>query len=309
MPRPDFPKTLAEFQVRFASEDACRRYLMESRWPNGYRCPRCGHAEAYPVAGRGLLQCGACRYQVSVTAGTVMHCTRVPLRDWFRAAYLVTTHTPGFSAWQLQRQLGLGRYETAWTMLQKLRRAMIRPDRDHIAGTVEVDETYVGGVEEGRGGGRKRDSSKAIVVAAVEVRGRSTGRIRLGVVPDVSGLSLVGFVDASVAPGSTVRTDGWQGYAPLKQHGYDHRPMTQGAPKEAATLFPRVHRVFTHLKTWLWGTHRGVSRKHLPHYLNEFVFRFNRRRTPMAAFQSLLGLTGQHGPTTYSGLYDAEPTG
>src|SRR5206468_1006255 len=101
-------------------------------------------------------------------------------------------------------------------------RAMIRPERDHIAGTVEVDEGYVGGVEEGRGGGRKRDSSKAIVVAAVEVRGRGTGRIRLGVVPDVSGLSLVGFVEASVAPGSTVRTDGWQGYAPLKQHGYDH---------------------------------------------------------------------------------------
>ena len=143
----------------------------------------------------------------------------------------------------------------------------------------------------------------------MEVRGRGTGRIRLGVVPDVSGLSLVGFVEASVAPGSTVRTDGWQGYAPLKQHGYDHRPTTQGVPKEAATLFPRVHRVFTHLKTWLWGTHRGVSRKHLPHYLNEFVFRFNRRRTPMAAFQSLLGLTGQHGPTTYSGLYDAESTG
>ena len=245
MPRPDFPKTLAEFQVRFASEDACRRYLMESRWPNGYRCPRCGHAEAYPVAGRGLLQCGACRYQVSVTAGTVMHCTRVPLRDWFRAAYLVTTHTPGFSAWQLQRQLGLGRYETAWTMLQKLRRAMIRPDRDHIAGTVEVDETYVGGVEEGRGGGRKRDSSKAIVVAAVEVRGRSTGRIRLGVVPDVSGLSLVGFVDASVAPGSTVRTDGWQGYAPLKQHGYDYRPTTQGAP---ISLHFRSTR-----PSWRWG--------------------------------------------------------
>jgi Transposase zinc-ribbon domain len=176
MPRPDFPKALAEFQVRFATEDACRRYLMESRWPNGYRCPRCGHADAYPVAGRGLWQWSACRYQVSVTAGTVMHRTRVPLRDWFWAAYLVTPHTPGLSAWQRQRQLGLGRYETAWTMLQKLRRAMLRPERDHIAGTVEVDEAYVGGVEEGRGGGRKRDSRKSIVVVAVEVRGRGTGQ-------------------------------------------------------------------------------------------------------------------------------------
>jgi len=253
-----------------------------------------------------LLQCRACRYQVSVTAGTVMHGTRGSFRDWFWAAYLVTTHTPGVSAVQLQRQRGLGRYETAWVMLQKLRRAMIRPERDRIGGIVEVDETYLGGVEEDRGGGRKRDSSKAIVVAAVEVRGRGTGRIRLGVVPDVSGPALAGFVETAVAPGSTVRTDGWQGYAPLKQRGYDHRPTTQGAPKAAATLFPRVHRVFTHLKTWVWGTHRGVSRKHLPHYLDEFVFRFNRRRTPMAAFQSLLGLAGQHGPTTYDGLYDAE---
>ena len=306
MPRPDFPKTLAECQGRFSTEDACRRYLIESRWPDGYRCPRCEQAEAYPVARRALLQCRACRYQVSVTAGTVMHRTRVSLRDWFWAAYLVTTHTPGFSAWQLQRQLGLARYETAWAMLQKLRRAMIRPERDCIAGILEVAETSLGGVEEGRGGGRRRDSSQAMVVAAVEVRGRGTGRIRLGVVPDVSGSSLVGFVEAVGAPGSIVRTDGWQGYVPLKQRGYDHRPTTQGAPKAAATLFPRVHRVFAHLKTWLWGTHRGVSRKHLPHYLNEFVFRFNRRRTPMAAFQSLLGLTGQHRPTTYHALYRAE---
>ena len=138
------------------------------------------------------------------------------------------------------------------------------PRADRIRGIVEVDENYLGGVEEARGGGRRRDSSKSIVVAAVEVRGRGPGRIRLGVVPDVSGPSLVGFVEAAVAPGSTVRTDGWAGYVPLKQRGYDHRPTTQGAPKEAAALFPRVHRVFTHLKTWVWGTHRGVSKKHLP---------------------------------------------
>jgi len=232
----------------------------------------------------------------------------MPLRHWFWAAYLVTTHTPGFSAVQLQRQLGLKRYETAWTMLQKLRRAMVRPERDRISGTVEVDETYIGGVEEGRRSGRKRDSSKAIVVAAVEVRGRGSGRIRLASVPDLSGPSLVGFVETAVAPGSIVLTDHWQGYAPLRRE-YDHRPKTQGHGKNAPTLLPRVHRIFMHLKTWLWGTHRGVSRKHLPHYLNEFVFRYNRRRTPMAAFQSLLGLTGRHEPTTYKMLYGAESTG
>ena len=308
MARPDFPRTLAEFQSRFATEDHCRQYLVECRWPDGYRCPRCGHAEAYQLSTRELFQCRSCRHQVSVTAGTVLHRTRVPLHLWFSAAYLVTTHTPGFSAVQLQRQLGLTRYETAWAMLQKLRRAMVRPERDRISGTVEVDETYVGGVEEGRRGGRQRDSNKSIVVGAVEVRGRGSGRIRLAVVEDLSAASLVSFVEASVEPDSTLLTDGWQGYAPLRKT-YDHRPSTVGNPKNAARLFPRVHRAFSNLKAWLKGTHHGVSSKHLPHYVNEFVFRFNRRRTPMAAFQSLLGLTTQYAPTTHKKLYVAESTG
>ena len=307
MARPNFPRTLAEFQSRFASEDDCRRYLVECRWTDGYRCPRCRHPEAYELSTRGLLQCTSCRHQVSVTAGTVMHRTRMPLHLWFWAAYLVTTHTPGFSALQLQRQLGLNRYETAWAMLQKIRRAMVRPERDRISGTVEVDEAYVGGVEEGRRGGRQRDTNKAIVVGAVEVRGRGSGRIRLAVVEDLSAVSLIPFVETSVEPGSTVLTDGWRGYGPLRK-AYDHRPTTQGDPK-TAKLLPRVHRVFSNLKTWLKGTHHGVSSKHLPHYVNEFVFRFNRRRTPMAAFQSLLGLTTQHAPTTYKMLYEAESTG
>jgi transposase-like protein len=299
---------LAEFQSRFATEEHCRRYLLACRWPDGYRCPRCAHAEAYQLGARDLFQCRSCRHQVSVTAGTVLHRTRVPLQLWFAAAYLVTTHTPGFSAVQLQRQLGLARYETAWTMLQKLRRAMLRPERDRLSGTLEVDETYVGGVEQGRRGGRQRDSSKAIVVGAVEVRGRGSGRIRLAVVEDLSAASLGRFVAASVQPGSTLLTDGWQGYAPLRRT-YDHRPSPVGDPKAASQLFPRVHRTFSNLKTWLKGTHHGVSSKHLPHYVDEFVFRFNRRRTPMAAFQSLLGLTTQHAPTTYQMLYAAEPTG
>jgi transposase-like protein len=308
MTRPDFPRTLAEFQGRFATEDHCRRYLVACRWPDGYRCPRCAHAEAYELDARDLFQCRSCRHQVSVTAGTVLHRTRVPLRLWFSAAYLVTTHTPGFSAVQLQRQLGLGRYETAWTMLQKLRRAMVRPERDRLSGLVEVDETYLGGVEAGRRGGRQRDSDKAIVVGAVEVRGRGSGRVRLAVVEDLSAASLVPFVEAAVVPGSTVLTDGWQGYAPLRK-AYDHRPSTVGDPKNASKLFPRVHRTFSNLKTWLNGTHHGVSSKHLPHYIDEFVFRFNRRRTPMAAFRSLLGLTTQHAPTTHKMLYGAEATG
>jgi transposase-like protein len=306
--RPDFPLTLAEFQERFGADEDCRRYLVACRWPDGFRCPRCGGRDAHGVAARDLLQCRSCRHQTSVTAGTVLHRTRIPLRLWFAAAYLVTTHTPGFSAVQLQRQLGLARYETTWTMLQKLRRAMLRPERDRISGVVEVDEAYVGGIEEGRRGGRWRDSAKSIVVGAVEVRGQGSGRIRLAVVEDLSAASLASFVEASVAPGSMLLTDGWQGYAPLRKR-YDHRPSTVSDPKNASKLFPRIHRVFSNLKTWLKGTHHGVSAKHLPHYVNEFVFRFNRRRTPMAAFQSLLGLSMQHAPTTHKMLYAAELTG
>jgi len=309
MPRPPFPRSLPEFQAWFGTEEACLRYLIDSRWPEGYRCPRCGHGEAYELATRSLLKCRRCGYQASVTAGTVLHATRLPLRHWFWAAYLVTTHTPGISAVQLQRQLGITRYETAWAMLQKLRRAMVRPERDRITGVVEVDDAYVGGLEEGRRGGRQRDSSKAILVAAVEIRGRGSGRLRLGVVKDVSAHSLVGFVEDAVAPGSVVLTDAWQGYASLHKKGYDHRPKTQGAGANAPNLLPRVHRAISNLKTWLLGTHHGVGRKHLPHYLNEFVFRFNRRHTPMAAFQTLLGLAGQHTPTTYKMLYRGESTG
>ena len=228
MARADFPRTLAEFQDRFAAEEDWRRHLVACRWPDGFRwLPPVRRQGRCELAERGLLQCGSCRHQASVTAGTALHRTRVPLRLWFAAAYLATTHTPGFSAVQLQRQLGLDRYETAWAMLQRLRRAMPRPERDRLSGVVEVDEAYVGGVEEGRSGGRRRDSGKSIVVAAVEVRGQGSGRIRLAVAEDLSAASLAAFVEASVAPGSVVLTDGWQGYAPLR-HAYDHRPSTVG---------------------------------------------------------------------------------
>lgn len=235
----------------------------------------------------------------------MLHRTRTPLTLWFWAAYLVATHTPGVSALQLQRQLGIDRYETVWALLHKLRRAMVRPDREPLKDQVEVDETYIGGPEAGLRGGREL-IDKVLVVAAVEVRGRASGRVRLQVIPDASGRSLTGFVTAHVAPGAIVRTDGWAGYLPLRGLGYRHRPRTQGDPTRAAKLLPRVHRVFGNLQTWLRGTHHGVGNQHLQGYLDEFTFRFNRRRTPMAAFQTLLGLATLHGPTTYHRLYASE---
>jgi len=231
----------------------------------------------------------------------------MPLTLWFWAAYLVTTHTPGLSALQLQRQLGIDSYETAWAILHKLRRAMVRPDRERLKEKVEVDETYLGGPEVGLRGGRQL-LDKALVVAAVEVRGKASGRVRLQMVPDASGPTLTGFVKANVERGAVVLTDGWQGYAPLSGLGYKHRPRTQGAPERAGRILPRIHRVFGNLKTWLRGTHHGVGHQHLQAYLDEFTFRFNRRRTPMAAFQTLLGLATLHGPTSYDLLYDSELT-
>lgn len=229
MARPDFPRNFDEFRTRFATEEDCWRYLLASRWPDGFRCPRCAHDAAYTVTTRSLLQCRSCRHQTSVTAGTVLPRRRLPLSSWFAAAYLVTTHTPGFSALQLQRQLGLSRYETAFVMLQKLRRAMLRPKRDRLSGTVEVDETYVGGVETGRRGGRQRDGKKALVVGAVEVRDYGSGRVRLAVIDDLSAQTLGRFVTTAVTPRSILLTDGWQGYVPLRDR-FDHRPVTVGPP-------------------------------------------------------------------------------
>ena len=307
--RPEYPRSLHEFRKLFVDEAACRQYLARSRWPEGFRCPRCGCGEALELPARRLWRCRACGHDTSVTAGTVLHRTRVPLTQWFWAGYLVATQTPGFSALQLQRQLGIRRYETAWMMLQKLRRAMVRPDREPLKEKVEVDETYVGGPEVGLRGGRQV-VGKVIVAGAVEVRGKASGRVRLRVVPDVSARTLTAFVKANVARGAVVLTDGWTSYLPLPDMGYRHRPRRQeGDPRRASKILPRIHRVFGNLKTWLRGTHHGVGHVHLQAYLDEFAFRFNRRQTPMAAFQTLLGLGTQRPPTTYKQLYGVELNG
>lgn len=299
MPRPDFPLTIMEFQERFATEEACRAYLLASRWPDGFRCPACGGREAGEMHRRRLVwQCKRCAHQTSVTAGTVMHKTHTPLRTWFWAAYLVATHHPGISAKQLQRQLGLSRYETAWLVLQKLRRAMVAPERERLKREVEVDEFFLGGVEEGHKG-RGPGAKKALCGVAIEVRGRGSGRVRLSVLEDASGCSLGSFVKASTAVGAIVHSDGWKGYNGLRKAGFDHCPRSQRAGVGEEPYLPRAHRAISNLKAWMHGTHRGVSNEHLPVYLNEFVFRHNRRGTPMAAFQTLLGLGALHEPSTY----------
>ena len=255
---------------------------------------------------RRLWECAECHRQTSVTAGTVLHGTRTSLRLWFWAAYLVATHTPGISALQLQRQLGISRYETAWLILQKLRRAMVAPEREPLRDEVEVDETLVGGVREGRHVAR-RHGEKVLVGIIVEVRGAGSGRLRLQVLPDASANTLTAFVSTLVAPGAIVHTDGWRGYGWLASAGYDHRPrLGRRDHPDAQKLLPRAHRAASNLKTWLKRTHHGVSAEHLQVYLDEFVFRHNRRSTPMAAFQTLLGLGALHAPTTYRAITHPE---
>lgn len=269
--------TLAEFESRFGTEEACADYLFEVRWPKGFRCPRCEGCKAWPVRERFLWQCAACGYQVSVTAGTVFERTRKPLTLWFRAIWWVSVQKNGASALGLQRVLGLGSYPTAWTWLHKLRRAMVRPGRDRLTGRVEVDETYIGGEKPGpRGRGANR---KMLVVIAAQESGRGIGRIRMRHITNPSRAILRDFIEASVEPGTTVHTDGWSGYRGLQDRGYQHEvTMLNRASEPASTLLPRVHRVASLLQRWLLGTHQGaVSPRHLEYYLDEFTFRFNRR--------------------------------
>jgi transposase-like protein len=299
VPRPEFPRSVVEFQHRFSDEEACRAYLFASRWPDGFSCPACGGGEAGVEHRRHVWQCRGCGHQTSVTAGTVMHKTHMPLTLWFSAAYLVSTHGPGISALQLRRQLGITRYETAWMVLHKLRRAMVAPEREPLTAEVEVDEGFLGGRDTDLRGGRQRNG-KPLVGVAIEVRSNRSGRLRLQLLADASAASLTPFVGSSVATGAIVHTDGWQGYSGLRAAGFDHRPRKQRARyPDREWVLPRAHRALSNLKTWLQGTHHGVSPQHLQVYLDEFVFRHNRRRTPLAGFQTPLGLGAAHQPTTH----------
>ena len=274
----DYPQNLTEFESRFSSEEACREYLFRLRWPDGFRCPGCGCGKSWPLR-KVLLQCAACGRQTSVTAGTIFQDTRSPLPLWFRAMWWVTTQKTGASALGLQGVLGLNRYETAWTWLHKMRRAMVRPGRDLLAGTVEVDESYWGGLEEGLRG--RNLKNKALIAVAAQEDGRGIGRIRMKRIEDASGESLLPFVEECIEPGSVVHTDGWPGYSGLKKEGYVHQVTVVSRQEQSASeLMPRVHRVMSLLKRWLLGTHQGaVSHKHLDYYLDEFTFRFNRRKS------------------------------
>lgn len=311
MPRPPFPKTLRDFQQKFATEEACQQYLVACRWPDGFMCPRCGKRRGYELVKLRRWECAGCRHQVSLTAGTILHNTRTPLTVWFWAAYLMTTDKRGVSALLLQRQLALRRYETAWMMLHKFRRAMVNLAREPLQGEIEVDDTWVGGTQAGLRGSRQLKGRKAaLVLVAVEKRGRGTGRARMEVIPDFKSTTLIDFLKRNVASGTKVYTDGLKSFTGLQQAGFQHVSRTQPLPGElrkgAKSVVPLADRAIGNLQQWLIGTYHGVSREQLQVYLDEFVFRHNRRRLPMASFQTLLGLGTGRKPTHYKQIRGAE---
>lgn len=272
----DYPRNIMEFEHRFSTEEDCRKYLFQLRWPKGFQCPRCKNQEAWKTS-QELYYCIRCGYKTSITAGTIFQDTSKPLQMWFRAIWYVTNQKHGVSALGLQRALGLGSYWTAWTWLHKLRSAMVRPGRDRLSGIIEVDEAYIGGPKQGKRG--RGAIGKTLIVAMVQKDGNHIGRIRLQRVSDASAESLNCAIKNSVEPKSVVRTDGWRGYNKLDTLGYIHEKIRQDYDL-GINLLPSVNRVVSLLKRWLLGIHQGAVRaSHLDYYLDEFTFRFNRRKS------------------------------
>ena len=303
-----YPRSTGEFQSWFATDADCLDFLDWLRWPGGFVCPRCGHGGGWAVAD-GRYKCAACGKRTSVTAGTLFDRRRTPLTVWFTACWMFAAPKDGVSALSLQRSLEIGSYPTAWAMLHRLRSVLVRPGRDRLSGTVEVDETFMGGEEAGLRGGRAK-GKKSLVGVAVEVRQpRGYGRCRMEILPDASAGSLHPFLTRHVEPGATVITDGWMGYHGITGLGYAHVRRSQRAARargeDPGKLLPGVHRVASLAKRWLLGTHQGpVEDTHLQSYLNEFCFRFNRRRSRSRGlvFYRVLELAVGHHPVRYRDL-------
>src|ERR1700679_1422372 len=269
-----YPVNMMEFMDMFPTEEACMEYLSIVRWPKGYECLRCKSQKHWKTE-RKLFHCCDCGYEASVTTGTLFQDTHKPLQMWFVAMWHIVNQKNGVSALGLQKALGLGSYHTAWEWLHKLRRAMVHPGRDKLSGLVEVNETFVGGVRSGKRG-RGAEGKSLVLIAAEEIEGKM-GRIRLSLLDNAEGQTLAKAIEATVAVGSQIRSDGWGGYGSLLQCGYTHIPRTHKSTLSGDAC-PLTHRVAALLKRWLLGTHQGaVSHHHLPYYLDEFTFRFNRR--------------------------------
>lgn len=307
-------QSLLEFQQRFPDEARCAQFLFDRRWPDGFVCPGCGGTRSHLLKSRAYTyECVACGKQTSVTAGTIMHRTKLPLTAWFWAAHLMATHSNGMSAQQLMGQLGLGSYKTAWLLAQKLRRSMVDPEREMLRGVVEVDQSEIPF--------RADDSvfettktGKILVIGAIEIVDHTTkkpqqpkrlgakyldtmsGRCRLAAIPSNEAQHIHAFIRANISPGTTLVSDGHASYSGLAD--YRHDPRVVGSMAAHVPL-RWIHRLFALLKRWSLGTYHGLRREHIDSYLNEFVFRYNRRFYRHVSFETVLGLAARHEPTTY----------
>ena len=298
----EYPMTFSEFIKQFPDEKHCREYLYKLRFPNGFVCPKCDYTENWKI-GEQLYECRKCRRQTSVISGTVFQDTRKPLLDWFVAIWWVTTQKNGASAEGLQQELGLKSYQTAWTWLHKIRSAMVNPNRTKLSGTVEVDESYIGGESSGKRG--RGAENKVVVAVACELDGRKVGRCRMSVIADASAASLHGFITENIEAGSQLITDDWSGFSGIEGKGYTRQIHIQKHTDDEAKMLPHVNTVVSLLKRWLLGTHQGrVEPKHLQAYLDEYVFRFNRRKSAKRGllFYRLLESAMQTKATTYKDL-------
>ncbi len=305
----DYPKTLAELEKRFATDAACRAYLFELRWQDGFVCPKCRGKQIWMMK-NGYALCCSCRMQQSVIQGTIFQDSHLPLITWFRAMWYICIQKNGSSALGLQRALGLGSYRTAWLCLHKLRKAMIRPGREKLSGVIEADETYVGGVHNGKRG--RGAEGKSIVFIAAEQDGAGIGRIRMKCIPDVKGDTLKLAIKESISKGSKVITDAWDSYNGTEKLGYSHEIAHAKGASIGEDMLPRCHRVASLLKRWILGTLQGsVSAEHMQDYLNEFTFRFNRRKSTSRGklFYRLMQHAVATGPTSYEKIKNTQSLG
>lgn len=298
-----YPRSMGEFQSWFATDADCLDYLAWLRWPGGFVCPTCGHPAGWSLAD-GRIMCKACSSRVSPTSGTIFDRTRTPLTVWFMVCWLFATQKDGTSALTLQKNLEIGSYQTAWALLHRLRSVLVRPGRERLVGGVEVDETYVGGNELGVHLGRAKGKKSMVGIAVERIGARASGRCRMALLRDASAESLRAFLRDHVEEGSTVVSDGWRPYQGATAGLYVHRPLVGHGPA-GSKLLPRVHRVAGLAKRWMLSTHQGsIGTDHLASYLNEFVFRFNRRRSRSRGlvFFRVLELAVLHEPVRYRDL-------
>ena len=302
----EYPKNQMEFEKSFATEAQCIDYLLNLRLENVFKCPSCSHSE-YWVNNRKQMVCKMCNRQTSITAGTIFHSTKTSITVLFRALWFIVAQKSGVSAVSVQKILGIPRYETVWVWLHKFRRLMVMPERTKLSGTVEIDETLVGGKKSGKRG--RGAEGKILVIIAIELIGKKMGRVRMATIESADRHQINQFIKNNIALGSTVITDGWKGYTDVKKMKYQHEIQNKKIILDKEEITPNVHKIASLLKRWLLGTHQNyTSQDYLNFYLDEFAFRYNRRNSKSRGllFYTLLKQAMSHQPLSKKNMFETK---